>query len=118
MRARAGHVPAPVAQALCRAAERAGASKAAGRRMGPAATRGEHLGDPRARREDRYPGARHARAAGVPYPGGAARRQRGQTVSPAALPQLALKLPAWRSRLLLVLLLAWFAVLAGRALFL
>jgi cell division protein FtsI (penicillin-binding protein 3) len=39
-------------------------------------------------------------------------------VSPAALPQLALKLPAWRSRLLLVLLLAWFAVLAGRALFL
>jgi len=39
-------------------------------------------------------------------------------MSPAALPQLALKLPAWRSRLLLVLLLAWFAVLAGRALFL
>jgi len=39
-------------------------------------------------------------------------------VSPAALPQLALKLPAWRSRLLLVLLLAWFAALAGRALFL
>jgi len=39
-------------------------------------------------------------------------------VSPAALPQLALRLPAWRSRLLLLLLLAWFAVLAGRALFL
>ena len=39
-------------------------------------------------------------------------------MSPAALPQLALKLPAWRSRLLLVLLLAWFAALAGRALFL
>ncbi len=39
-------------------------------------------------------------------------------MSPAALPQLALKLPAWRSRLLLVLLLAWFVVLAGRALFL
>jgi cell division protein FtsI (penicillin-binding protein 3) len=39
-------------------------------------------------------------------------------VSPAALPHLALKLPAWRSRLLLVLLLAWFVVLAGRALFL
>jgi len=39
-------------------------------------------------------------------------------MSPAALPQLALKLPAWRSRLLLLLLLAWFAVLAGRALFL
>ena len=39
-------------------------------------------------------------------------------MSPAALPQLALRLPAWRSRLLLLLLLAWFAVLAGRALFL
>ena len=39
-------------------------------------------------------------------------------MSPAALPHLALKLPAWRSRLLLVLLLAWFVVLAGRALFL
>ncbi|MBI1966201.1 MAG: penicillin-binding protein 2 [Betaproteobacteria bacterium] len=32
--------------------------------------------------------------------------------------QLALKLPAWRSRLLLVLLLAWFAALAGRGLYL
>jgi len=39
-------------------------------------------------------------------------------VSPAALPQLALKLPVWRARLLLVLLLAWFAALAGRALYL
>ena len=33
-------------------------------------------------------------------------------------PQLALKLPAWRSRLLLVLLLAWFVALAARALYL
>ena len=32
--------------------------------------------------------------------------------------QLALKLPAWRSRFLLVLLLAWFAVLTARALYL
>jgi cell division protein FtsI (penicillin-binding protein 3) len=39
-------------------------------------------------------------------------------VSPAALPHLELKLPAWRSRLLLVLLLAWFAALAGRAFYL
>ncbi len=39
-------------------------------------------------------------------------------MSPAALPQFALKLPAWRSRLMLVLLLAWFAALAGRALYL
>lgn len=39
-------------------------------------------------------------------------------MSPAALPPLALKLPAWRSRLLLMLLLAWFATLAGRALYL
>jgi cell division protein FtsI (penicillin-binding protein 3) len=39
-------------------------------------------------------------------------------VSPAALPQIALKLPAWRARLMLVLLLAWFAALAGRALYL
>ena len=39
-------------------------------------------------------------------------------MSPAALPQLALKLPAWRSRLMLVVLLAWFAALGGRALYL
>ena len=39
-------------------------------------------------------------------------------MSPAALPHLELKLPAWRSRLLLVLLLAWFAALAGRAFYL
>ena len=39
-------------------------------------------------------------------------------MSSAALPQIALKLPAWRARLMLVLLLAWFAALAGRALYL
>jgi len=39
-------------------------------------------------------------------------------VSAAHHPQLVLKLPAWRSRLLLVLLLAWFVALAARALYL
>jgi cell division protein FtsI (penicillin-binding protein 3) len=39
-------------------------------------------------------------------------------VSPVAHPDLALKLPAWRSRLLLLALLAWFAALALRALYL
>ena len=39
-------------------------------------------------------------------------------MTPAALPPVALKLPAWRARLMLVLLLAWFAALAGRALYL
>jgi cell division protein FtsI (penicillin-binding protein 3) len=39
-------------------------------------------------------------------------------VNTAVHAQLAVKLPAWRSRLLLGLLLAWFAALAGRALFL
>jgi cell division protein FtsI (penicillin-binding protein 3) len=39
-------------------------------------------------------------------------------VSPAAHPEFALKLPTWRSRLLLVALLAWFLALAGRALYL
>jgi len=39
-------------------------------------------------------------------------------LSPAALPPITLKFPAWRSRLMLVLLLAWFAALAGRALYL
>ncbi|HKU69369.1 MAG TPA: penicillin-binding protein 2, partial [Burkholderiales bacterium] len=39
-------------------------------------------------------------------------------MSPAALPPITLKFPAWRSRLMLVLLLAWFAALAGRALYL
>jgi cell division protein FtsI (penicillin-binding protein 3) len=39
-------------------------------------------------------------------------------VSPAALSPITLKLPAWRARLMLVLLLAWFAALAGRALYL
>ena len=39
-------------------------------------------------------------------------------MSPAAAPHLALKLPAWRSRLLLLLLLAWFVALGGRALYL
>jgi len=39
-------------------------------------------------------------------------------VSPVAHPELALKLPAWRSRLLLLALLAWFAALALRALYL
>jgi cell division protein FtsI (penicillin-binding protein 3) len=33
-------------------------------------------------------------------------------------PELALKLPAWRARLMLVLLLAWFATLGGRAFYL
>jgi len=39
-------------------------------------------------------------------------------VSAVVNPQLALKLPAWRARVLLGLLLAWFAALAGRALYL
>jgi cell division protein FtsI (penicillin-binding protein 3) len=39
-------------------------------------------------------------------------------VSPVAHPRLALQLPAWRSRLLLLLLLAWLAALALRALYL
>ena len=36
----------------------------------------------------------------------------------AACPALALKFPPWRSRVLLLVLLAWFAVLGGRALYL
>ena len=39
-------------------------------------------------------------------------------MSPVAHHELALKLPAWRSRLLLLALLAWFAALALRALYL
>jgi cell division protein FtsI (penicillin-binding protein 3) len=39
-------------------------------------------------------------------------------VSAAINPPLALKLPAWRARVLFGLLLVWFAALAGRALFL
>ncbi len=39
-------------------------------------------------------------------------------MSPVAHPQLALQLPAWRSRLLLLLLLAWLGALALRALYL
>ena len=39
-------------------------------------------------------------------------------MSPVAHPELALKLPAWRSRLLLLALLVWFAALALRALYL
>ena len=39
-------------------------------------------------------------------------------MSPVAHPQLAVQLPAWRSRLLLLALLAWFAALALRALYL
>jgi cell division protein FtsI (penicillin-binding protein 3) len=39
-------------------------------------------------------------------------------VSPVAHPGLALQLPAWRSRLLLLALLVWFAALALRALYL
>jgi cell division protein FtsI (penicillin-binding protein 3) len=39
-------------------------------------------------------------------------------VSATQHPQLILKLPVWRSRLLLVLLLAWFVALAARALYL
>ena len=39
-------------------------------------------------------------------------------MSPAAQSLFSLRLPAWRSRLLLMGLLAWFVVLAGRALYL
>ena len=39
-------------------------------------------------------------------------------MSLATHPQLELRMPAWRSRLLLLLLLAWFAALAARALYL
>lgn len=39
-------------------------------------------------------------------------------MSPVAHPRLAVQLPAWRSRLLLLALLAWFAALALRALYL
>ncbi|MBI3069221.1 MAG: penicillin-binding protein 2, partial [Betaproteobacteria bacterium] len=39
-------------------------------------------------------------------------------MNPAASPQLALRLPGWRSRLSLAVLLAWLALLAGRALYL
>ena len=39
-------------------------------------------------------------------------------MNPAANPALRLQLPAWRSRLMLLLLLAGFAVLIGRAIYL
>src|SRR6476620_6587692 len=42
----------------------------------------------------------------------------GQTMNAAACPALALKFPPWRSRARLLVLLAWFAVLGGRALYL
>src|SRR5690349_5875 len=42
----------------------------------------------------------------------------GQTMNAAACPALALKFPPWRSRVLLLVLLAWFAVLGARALYL
>ena len=39
-------------------------------------------------------------------------------MSPVAHPSLVVQLPAWRSRLLLLALLVWFAALALRALYL
>lgn len=39
-------------------------------------------------------------------------------MSPASVTRFTLRLPAWRSRLLLIALLAWFVVLAGRAFYL
>src|SRR5688572_12227876 len=86
--------------------------------MGPAPARGEHLGDPRPGGEARRGQARHEGAAGQPGPAGAACRRGGQAMSAVGHPDLVVKLPAWRARLLLGLLLAWLAVLAGRSFYL
>src|SRR6186713_3197590 len=83
--------------------------------MGTTAARAEHLGHARTRGENRQRPVDDARAAGVAP---ASRRAGSRQVSAVAVPIVALKLPGWRSRTLLVLLLAGFLVLTGRAVYL
>ena len=87
------------------------------RRVGTASARAKHLGNARAYREDRSERTPHAYALGVPDAAGVDSRT-GRSVNAAACPALALKFQTWRSRLMLLVLLAWFLALAARALYL
>src|SRR5207245_6510150 len=85
-------------------------------RIRSAAARSKHVGSARTRRTHRQPPAAHA----------CSRRETPPDRTPAgdgetnfaASPVLALTLPTWRSRLLLYVFIACFAVLLGRAVYL
>src|SRR5262245_6203519 len=86
--------------------------------MGTAAARAEHLGDARTHREGRHARARHAGARGRARADGAARGGGDAPVSIAGHAQLHIRLPAWRSRLLLIVVLGWLVAAGGRAFYL
>ena len=101
------------AAGLLAARARARARARAGSRLRPAAARGQHLGPALAGRE-----ARHALARLAPGRSAARslRRARRRAVSSAA--QGLVRLPVWRARVVLIALVAGFAVLAARAVYL
>src|SRR6185295_2760552 len=113
LRARARHFAAQGAARLLAARARAGRRARARGGIRPPAARGQHLGAALAGRKARHALARPARGRPAPR---APRRTRYRSVSKAA--QGLVRLPVWRARLVLIVLGAGFAVLAGRAVWL
>src|SRR4051812_14042034 len=125
-RARAGDFAAPGAKAVRRSGARAGARPLPRGRVRAAAAGAEHLGDARPGAAHCHGGAAHAgprrethraRAAGGIRRAGV-REMSARAIKFTSSPVLVLRLPVWRSRLLVLVLAAGFAVLAGRAVYL
>src|SRR5690606_4872829 len=110
LRARARNVAAPRPQAFLRAGTRAGARPRARRRARTASARSEHLGAAPPRTE----GCREARTRCTR---GRA-RESGRAAAMNAATQGLVRLPVWRARFVLALLVAGFGVLAGRSIYL
>src|SRR6266849_9541465 len=104
------------AQALRRARAGAGTFAPARSRIRSAAAGSKHVGGARTRRAHRRPPAAHA-CPRRETPSHRAARGRGE-MKFAASPVLALTLPTWRSRFLLSVFIAGFALLLGRAAYL
>src|SRR6185503_3644586 len=126
LRARARHLATQGEEAVRANGAGTGARPGARGRVRPAAAGAEHLGDARARAEARGAEPAHALARREAHRGACPRRTGeagGRPMSARAIPfatspVLVLRLPVWRSRFLLGVLLLGFVLLCARALYL
>src|SRR5205814_2525913 len=112
----ASHIEAPGAKALCRARTRADTRPHLRRRIRPAAARAEHLGDAGSNREGGARAIDDAAAGTGPHPGHG--RKLAMIVTSASRAVATPKLPRLRAPILFGMLLALFALLAARSLYL